>query len=112
MAELAKHLDLDHLLEILKKEKVVDPKADWKTISFYKPKKSSASEDGYSGRIGIHEILKVTPTIKALVMKSATSDDVDAQARKEGMMSMLEDGIFKAIQGLTTIEEVLRVVSE
>ncbi len=111
-AQLEKHINLESLLVSLRREKIVEPKADWNTINFYKPKKSAAAEDGYSGRIGIHEILKVTPTIKALIMKGGTSDDIDAQARKEGMMSMLEDGIFKSIQGLTTIEEVLRVVSE
>ncbi|MBI4088173.1 hypothetical protein HY418_02195 [Candidatus Kaiserbacteria bacterium] len=45
-------------------------------------------------------------------MKNATSDDIDKQARSEGMLTMTEDGIFKAAQGLTTIEEVLRVVTE
>ncbi|PIQ66589.1 MAG: hypothetical protein COV96_00600, partial [Candidatus Zambryskibacteria bacterium CG11_big_fil_rev_8_21_14_0_20_42_18] len=68
--------------------------------------------DGYASRIGIHEVLKVTPTIKALIMKGATSGEIEAQAKSEGMMTMIEDGIFKAAQGITTIEEVLRVVSE
>ncbi len=112
LAELAKHVDLDRLLEYLRKEKIVEPKATWDTIPFYKPKKSAASEDGYAGRIGIHETLKVTSTIKDLVMKGATSDEIEAQAKKEGMMTMIEDGIFKSVQGLTTIEEVLRVVTE
>jgi type IV pilus assembly protein PilB len=112
LAELAKHVNLDHILELLRKEKIVDAKADWDTIPFYKPRKSAASEDGYASRVGIHEVLKVSPTIKELVMKGETSDAIEAQARKEGMMTMLEDGIFKSAQGLTTIEEVLRVVSE
>ena len=54
----------------------------------------------------------MTPTIKELVIKHATSDEIELQARKEGMLTMLEDGIFKAVQGVTTIEEVLQVVSE
>ena len=45
-------------------------------------------------------------------MKGATTSEIEAQAKKEGMMTMLEDGIFNAVQGNTTIEEVLRVVSE
>lgn len=112
IAQLAKHVDLDHILELLKKEKIVDAKANWDKIPFYKPKKSGASEDGYASRIGIHEVLKMTPTIKDLIMKGATSDDIEAQAKKEGMVTMIEDGIFKSAQGLTTIEEVLRVVTE
>jgi type II secretory ATPase GspE/PulE/Tfp pilus assembly ATPase PilB-like protein len=45
-------------------------------------------------------------------MRSATADEIHKQARSEGMMTMSEDGIFKAAQGVTTIEEVLRVISE
>jgi type IV pilus assembly protein PilB len=47
-----------------------------------------------------------------LIIKGSTTEDIELQAKKEGMLTMLEDGIFKAAQGLTTIEEVLRVVSE
>lgn len=112
LAELGKHINLDYILELLRKEKIVEPKADWDTIPFYKPKKSASSEDGYASRVGIHEVLKMSPTIKDLIMKGETSDTIEAQAKKEGMITMLEDGIFKAVQGLTTIEEVLRVVSE
>jgi type IV pilus assembly protein PilB len=46
------------------------------------------------------------------VQKNATADDIEAEARKEGMLTMLEDGIYKAAQGITTIEEVLRVINE
>ena len=45
-------------------------------------------------------------------MKGATSTEIEAQAKKEGMLTMIEDGIFNAVQGNTTIEEVLRVISE
>jgi type IV pilus assembly protein PilB len=112
LAELSKKVNLDLVMETLKKEKIVGADAAWKTTPFYKPKKSEASKDGFSGRIGIHEVLRMTPTIKALIMKGSTSDDINDQAKKEGMISMLEDGIMKAAQGLTTIEEVLRVISE
>ncbi len=112
LESLGKHVDLDRVLKALKDEKIVDKKATWESIPFYGPKKSAECEDGYQGRVGIHEVMKMTPTIKDLVMKSATSDAIEEQARKEGMLTMLEDGVFKAAQGLTTIEEVLRVISE
>jgi type II secretory ATPase GspE/PulE/Tfp pilus assembly ATPase PilB-like protein len=54
----------------------------------------------------------MTGTIKDLVIKGATSEEIEDQAKKEGMLSMLEDGIFKCVTGMTTIEEVLRVVTE
>jgi type II secretory ATPase GspE/PulE/Tfp pilus assembly ATPase PilB-like protein len=56
--------------------------------------------------------LRVSPTIKNLIIKGATSKEIEDQAKQEGMMTMIEDGLFKAFQGLTTIEEVLRVVTE
>ncbi len=112
MTSLNKLVDLNRVLKILIEEKVVAPTATWKEIPFYKPIGSSDAEDGYKGRIGIHEVLKMSTTIKDLVMKGATSDTIEAQAKTEGMITMLEDGVFKAVQGETTIEEVLRVVAE
>ncbi|MBI2046010.1 MAG: type II/IV secretion system protein [Parcubacteria group bacterium] len=109
---LARIVDMNRVLRMLQEEKIVGPSDTWETISFYKPKASAESEDGYNGRIGIHEVLKVTPTIRNLVMSGGTADAIEAQAKKEGMMTMLEDGVFKAVQGITTVEEVLRVVSE
>ncbi len=109
---MEKIIDMDAFLARLKAEKVVGPNDDWSTISFYRPIKSSDCETGYSGRMGIHEVLKVTSTIKELILKGASQDEIEKQARSEGMMTMLEDGMYMAVQGITTTEEVLRVVSE
>ena len=62
--------------------------------------------------MGIYEVLPVTSTIKELIMANASGDKIEAQARAEGMLTMSEDGIFRAAQGVTTIEEVLRVITE
>ena len=112
IASLGKKVDLNRVLEALRQENIVGPTDDWAKIPFYKPKATTESEDGYSGRVGIHEILPMTLTIKELVMQGKTAEDIETRAKSEGMLTMLEDGIFKSIQGLTTIEEVLRVVSE
>lgn len=111
ITSLGKTVDLDRVLATLKTEKIVKPSDTWDKISFWKPV-ASKDDDGYKGRVGIHEVLKVSNTIKELIIKGATSGDIEVQAKKEGMITMLEDGIFKAVQGNTTIEEVLRVVSE
>lgn len=112
LSEFAKKTDLDEMLSILIKEKIVSPKSGWKDVKFYRPKPSKESEDGYKGRIGIHEILTMTETIKNLVISNANSDDIERQAKKEGMITMFYDGIIKAAQGITSIEEVLRVTKE
>ncbi len=109
---LSKLIDLDRMLNFLKEEKVVDDKATWDKIPFYKAVKNNDSEDGYQSRVGIHEVLKVSLTIKEMIGSGATTDQIEAQAKKEGMMTMIEDGIFQCVLGNTTIEEVFRVVSE
>jgi type IV pilus assembly protein PilB len=108
---LRKTVDLDRLLEHLKKEKIVAPNAVWEKVPFYRPKKSEESEDGYKSRIGIYEVLKVSSTIKEMIIRGETADKIEEQGKKEGMLTMLEDGIFNCVLGNTTIEEVLRVVS-
>src|SRR3989344_1171926 len=109
--QLEKTIDAGSVLKALKEEKVVPKDATWKDGPFYKPKKSSEFTSGYSGCKGIYEVLPMTATIKELVMKNATADEIGKQAKSEGMLTMSEDGIFRAAQGLTTIEEVLRVIS-
>lgn len=109
---LERSVDMDKLLETMKKEKIIKPKDSWSSIAFYKPKASSECADGYKSRIGIHEILKMSETIKNLIMSHATSDEIEKQAKKEGMITMFEDGLIKAAQGITSIEEVLRVTKE
>ncbi len=104
-------VDLDRVLTLLKGEKVLPETANWNDVQFYRPREGAENE-GYHGRIGIHEVIEVSSSIKELVIKGATASEIEAQAKREGMYSMLEDGIFKAAQGLTTIEEVLRVISE
>lgn len=112
LEKLKNYLDMDKMLEILKKEKIIKEGTKWEKVPFSRPKESKECADGYKDRIGIHEILKVTLPIKSLVMSNATSDEIEKQAKQEGMISMLEDGIIKAVQGITTIEEVLRVTRE
>jgi len=93
-------------------EKFVKPGTTIQEVPFYKPVPSAQSEDGYQSRIGIHEVLTVSPAIRDLILHNGSPDAVEAQARKEGMLTMLEDGIYKAARGITSLEEVLRAVSE
>jgi type IV pilus assembly protein PilB len=66
-------------------------------------------QTGYSGRIGIFEVLTVTPGIKAMIKPTVSAQELLTAAQQEGFKTMTQDGISKAVKGLTTIEEVFRV---
>lgn len=108
----SEEFNMDKILEVLKKEKIIKEKDSWETIFFFKPKPSKDCPDGYKGRVSIQEVLPVTDTIRNLIVKRASFGDIDKQAKAEGMYSMLEDGFIKAVQGVTSIEEILRVMRE
>jgi len=110
LKNLEKYCDLDKVLKILKQEKIVKANASWPDINFYRPKPSKDHPEGYRGRLGIYEVLTVSLAIKELIVKQATADQIQDQAQKEGMITMIEDGFIKAVQGITSIEEVLRVI--
>lgn len=67
------------------------------------------NQTGYIGRIAIFEVLKITPTINKMVVQQQSGKEIEEQAKKEGIMIMKQDGYLKALEGITTIEEVLRV---
>lgn len=112
LATLSAHVDLQRIVDVLIEEKHLPPKAKPSDLKFYKPKEGGLSPDGYTSRMGIHEILHVSHGIRDLILKGSPADEIEEQAKKEGMLTMLEDGIYKAARGITTVEEVLRVVTE
>jgi len=71
----------------------------------------SCNHTGYKGRIGIYEVLSNTEAVQKLIVGNSTSDAIQQQAIKEGMLTMQLDGLVKALRGETTIEEVIRVTS-
>lgn len=112
IAGLKKDINLDRISEILKKEKIIEPKTALEKIEWGRPQKNEDCPEGYKGRIGIHEVLEMSESIKELVVKNATSDEIEKRAREEGMLTMLEEGFIRAAQKVTSIEEILRVTSE
>jgi len=70
------------------------------------------SHTGYTGRVSIIEMMPMTDALRALVMKHATSTELKSQAVRDGMVTMYEDGLRKAVAGITTVEEVLRATRE
>ncbi len=111
-AKIASDADFEAAFKALKDEKLVKEGFSLEEVHFYRPVSSSESEDGYKSRIGIHEVLAVSPAIREIILHTSTSDALEEQAEKEGMLTMLQDGLYKAARGITSIEEVLRTVSE
>lgn len=102
--EMIQHLSSEAL------NKHIIPIGEKKEIRVYKGKGCKRCHfSGYLGRIGVFEVLEVSKEIKRLVIEKKDSDALLAAARKEGMTTMLDDGIEKITKGLTTIEEVIRV---
>ncbi|MDP1629584.1 MAG: hypothetical protein Q8L57_03110, partial [bacterium] len=81
---------------------------------FYRGRGCQACDNtGYHGRIGIYEILNVNEEIRKLIISPDFSlDGLNSLARKKGMITMFEDGLRKTMVGITTIEEILRVIRE
>jgi len=107
---LEKNCDLEKILEILKEENIIKKKGSIQDVEFCRPKPSKECSEGYKGRIGIYETLPITESIKELIIKRTDAGKIEEQARREGMRTMVEDGFLKAAQGITSIEEVLRVI--
>ncbi|WKZ29558.1 MAG: GspE/PulE family protein [Patescibacteria group bacterium] len=70
------------------------------------------SDSGYKGRVGIYEVLEITKPIQDLISKNGSNSEIIATADKEGMIGIVEDGFSKAIKGVTSVEEVMRVTQE
>ncbi len=107
--ELSKHCDIDRVESVLREMGVVGTGRGIKDIDFNRPIKSKEAPEGYKGRIGVYEVLSITDPIRDLIILRSSSGKIAEQARKEGMITIFEDGLIKAAQGLTSIEEVLRV---
>ena len=74
--------------------------------------KGVSGVNSFRGRLGIYEVLSISPEIQKLIITNGTSESIQEQAIKEGMVTMQRDGFIKALRGLTTLEEVMRVTSE
>ncbi|HSX14863.1 MAG TPA: GspE/PulE family protein [Candidatus Saccharimonadales bacterium] len=95
------------------------PKIDPKTLSkdqfiLFKPGPGcdQCGPTGYNGRIGIYEVLEIDAIVQKMIVTRATSEDIQTAGIKAGMKTMQQDGFTKAVRGLTTIEEILRVTKE
>lgn len=87
------------------------PLAGQKAYTLVRGKDTPQTPGGYKGRVGLYEVMEVAQDIQNLIVKRATSSDIQRQAISQGMITMREDGYLKALTGLTTLEEVNRVAA-
>ncbi len=88
------------------------PLANQTAYTLVKGHDTPATPRGYSGRAGLYEVMDVTEEIQQLIVKRAISADIQRKAIEQGMITMRQDGYLKALQGITTLEEVNRVTSD
>ncbi len=88
------------------------PLAGQNAYTLVKGKDTPATPRGYSGRAGLYEVMDVTEDIQQLIIEHATTSAIQRKAVEQGMITMRQDGYLKALQGITTIEEVNRVTAD
>ncbi len=100
--------EVKHELSKLPKEVLDEYKVDLDHLQFFGPKEGATTP--YKGRVGLYEIFTMTKEIESMILAGHVSEyDILALAQKAGMITMAQDGLLKALEGLTSVEEVLRV---
>lgn len=113
LEELGKDVNLESLLDFMKQEKIIKDNESLEGLEFTRGAGcKKCNNSGYKGRMGIYEILEISDEMKNLILKKASDKEMKKVAKKENMITLLADGLIKAKQGLTTLEEILRVTRE
>jgi type IV pilus assembly protein PilB len=116
MDVLSNNYEMEKILEVIKRSDILGgtlkAKDKWKDVKLFKAKGCEQCMGGYRGRNGIYEVLEIDEEIRKMISQRASSHDIETKAREKGMLTMIEDGFAKCIQGLTTVEEILRVTKE
>ncbi len=108
--KLRKRYDADAMMETLLRNGYITEPSLWENIAFFKAKGCArCNHTGYRGYTGIFEVCAVSERIAGMMTQNATPDALMRQARAEGMVTMAEDGFGKAMQGITSVAEVMRV---
>jgi len=105
--------ELDHLISQYGEEMFAETGFDTKDIELMRAVGcDECGDSGYKGRTGVHELLVGTHELQSMIYKKADLSDLTAQAIKDGMRTLKQDGIHKIFQGLTDYEQLLRIVAE
>lgn len=97
-------------VEVLKKEGFTDEMV--RTSTVYKPVGCGSCNKGYKGRVGIYEVVRITPAISRIIMEEGNSIDLSKAFAEEGFHSLRKSGLIKVAKGITSLEEVNRVTTD
>ncbi|PIY97010.1 MAG: hypothetical protein COY66_01595, partial [Candidatus Kerfeldbacteria bacterium CG_4_10_14_0_8_um_filter_42_10] len=114
-AVVPKGLEEEVMIDLQKIPKISIPQdvSIERPLKFYRGKGCARCENtGYKGRMAIAEVLDINDSLERIIVEGSNQDKIKEEFKKQGMLSMKEDGILKALQGSTTIEEVLNVTRE
>ena len=98
-------------VEVLKEEGFTDEQIAT-GFTLYKPVGCDKCKGGYKGRVGVYEVVRITPKMQQLIMSDASSIELGAAAQEEGFNNLRQSALLKAIQGVTSLEEVNRVTKD
>jgi type IV pilus assembly protein PilB len=113
IAIIQKEYDIPQIMKVLVREKIIKKVKPLKELTFYKGKGCDyCNNAGYKGRMGVFEALEVTEEIKKIILDRASIEDIQRKAVEQKMITLVEDGFIKAISGITSIEEVMRVTMD
>ncbi len=111
--EIKQYFDIAQITKMLAREKIIIENEKLESLLFYRGKGCKKCGDtGYKGRIGIYEILEINAELRELINKRSTMKELLKAADAIGMLKLMEDGFIKAKNGITTIEEIIRVSQE
>lgn len=111
--ELGKIYNIPDIMKSLQKSGYVKAKQNLNTMSFYRPIGCAKCKNtGYKGRLGLYEVMEITQSIKELIHKKADAIQIAEAAKNEGMITLAMDGFIKAMDGRTSVEEIIRVTKE
>ena len=113
LEQLREQIDIDGIWKKLQREEIVAANQKIEETTFWRGSGcAQCGNEGYKGRVGIYEVIEITPALSRMINKKADADEIKKAAIAEGMITMIEDGFAKAVKAVTTIEEILRVTRD
>ncbi len=106
---LEQKAEFSRVLAALKEEGAVDAAAQWKDVTFSRPEPCGECRGGYQGRLGLQEVAPISRAMRDAITRGDTTDALDKLLSQEGVLNVVEDGIYKAARGQTSVEESLQV---